>query len=124
MLESQREPGEDWEADGPAGAAASARGDMARDEGPFADMEPGWRAVRSLMQLRSDELLAVMLRPSFRPVRDLDLVRVAPCPYCKDGGLRTAGTVRVRKGRVTVRACDTCATVDIGETPLPRATSS
>ena len=124
MLESQREPGEDWEVDGPAGAAASAREGMARDEGPFADMEPGWRAVRSLMRLRSDELLAVMLRPSFRPVRDLDLVRVAPCPYCKDGGLRTAGSVRVRKGRVTVRACDTCATVDIGETPVPRATSS
>jgi hypothetical protein len=124
MLESQRESGEGWEADEPAGAAASAGGDAGGEEGPFADMEPGWRAVRSLMQLRSDELLAVMLRPSFRPVRDLDLVRVAPCPYCMDGGLRTAGTVRVRKGRVTVRACDTCATVDIGETPVPRATSA
>ncbi|HST87428.1 MAG TPA: hypothetical protein VLJ14_03535 [Ktedonobacterales bacterium] len=124
MLESRRESGEDWEAGDPARAAASARGDVGCDDGPFADMEPGWRAVRSLMQLRSDDLLAVMLRPSFRPVRDLDLVRVAPCPYCKDGGLRTAGSVRVRKGRVTVRACDTCATVDIGETPLPRAPSA
>jgi|SRR5689334_9588420 len=124
MLESHREPDEDWVADDPMPAAESAWEDAGGDEGPFADMEPGWRAVRSLMQLRSDALLAVMLRPSFRPVRDLDLVRVAPCPYCKDGGLRTAGTVRVRKGRVTVRACDTCATVDIGETPVPRATSA
>lgn len=124
MLESHREPGEDWQAYDPASAAASTPGDTGRDEGPFADMEPGWRAVRSLMQLRSDELLAVMLRPSFRPVRDLDLVRVAPCPYCKDGGLRTAGSVRVRKGRVTVRACDTCAAVDIGEAPVPRARSA
>jgi hypothetical protein len=67
------------------------------------------------MQLRSDELLAVMLRPSFRPVRDLDLVSVVPCTYCRDGGLRTAGTVRMRRGRVTVYACDTCGVVDIGE---------
>ena len=121
MSESQREPGENWEVDDLAPAAGFAGGDAGRDEGPFADMEPGWRAMRSLMQMRSDELLAVMLRPSFRPVRDLDLVRVAPCPYCRDGGLRTAGSVRVRRGRVTVRACDTCATVDIGETPVPRA---
>ena len=84
----------------------------------FTELEPGWRAIRALMQLRSDELLAVMLRPSFRPVRDLDLVAVAPCSYCGDGGLRTAGTVRIRKGRVTVRACDTCGTVDVGDQPL------
>ena len=124
MSESHGEPGEDWVADDPMPTAAPAGREAGGGEGPFADMEPGWRAVRSLMQLRSDELLAVMLRPSFRPVRDLDLVQVVPCPYCKDGGLRTAGTVRVRKGRVTVRACDTCATVDIGKTPLPRATST
>ena len=35
-----------------------------------------------------------------------------------DAGLRTAGTVRVRRGRVTVRACDTCGTVDVGDQPL------
>src|SRR5579871_1511846 len=73
---------------------------------PSLDLEPGWRAIRALMQLHSDELLAVMLRPSFRPVRDLDLVPVSPCAYCYDGGLRTAGSVRVRRGRVLVRACD------------------
>lgn len=80
----------------------------------YTDLEPGWRAVRSLMQLRSEALLAIMLRPSFRPVRDLDLVPVAPCPYCLDGGMRLAGSVRVRKGRVPVRACDTCGAVDVG----------
>lgn len=84
---------------------------------PYADVEPGWKAARSLMRLRSDALLAVMLRPSFRPVGELDLVQVAPCPYCCDGGLRMAGSVRVRSGRVVVRACDTCATVDIGGRP-------
>jgi hypothetical protein len=81
----------------------------------YTDLEPGWRAVRSLMQLRSEALLAIMLRPSFHPVRDLDLVPVAPCPYCLDGGMRSAGSVRVRKGRVLVRACDTCGAVDVGD---------
>lgn len=85
-----------------------------QDSRAYTDLEPGWRAVRSLMQLRSAALLAIMLRPSFRPVRDLDLVPVAPCPYCLDGGLRSAGSVRVRKGRVHVRACDTCGAVDVG----------
>jgi hypothetical protein len=87
---------------------------------PYSDVEPGWKAMRSLLRIHNDVLLSVMLRPSFRPVRDLDLVRVAPCPYCHDGGLRTAGSVRVRKGRVAVRACDTCAIVDIGDQPLLR----
>lgn len=99
--------------------------DMAASEpditSPYADVEPGWKAARSLMRLRSDALLAVMLRPSFRPVRDLELVQVVPCPYCGDGGLRMAGTVRVRAGRVAVRACDTCAAVDIGERPAHRS---
>lgn len=88
--------------------------------GPYADVEPGWKAARALMRLRSDVLLAVMLRPSFRPVGELDLVQVAPCPYCHDGGLRMAGSVRVRTGRVAVRACDTCVTIDIGGRPLSR----
>lgn len=85
----------------------------------YADVEPGWKAARALTRLRSDALLAVMLRASFRPVRDLELVQVTPCPYCGDGGLRVAGSVRVRQGRVVVRACDTCAAVDIGERQLP-----
>jgi hypothetical protein len=77
------------------------------------ELEPGWRAMRALMQLDSDELLAVMLRPSFRPVRDMDLVPVMRCPYCQDGGLRMAGSVRLRTGRAPVRACDTCARLEI-----------
>ena len=81
------------------------------------DLEPGWRAARALVRIQSDELLAVMLRPSFRPVRDIELVRVLPCPYCLDGGLRTAGTVRTRGGRAHVRACDTCAKVEIEQRP-------
>ena len=65
------------------------------------------------MQFASDALLAIMLRPSFRPVREMDLVPVSRCPYCLDGGLRMAGTVRLRAGRAAVRACDTCATVEV-----------
>lgn len=81
------------------------------------ELEPGWKAARSLVQIRSDELLTIMLRPSFRPARDLELVPVSPCPACKDGGLRTAGTVRGRRGRELVRACDTCGAVRLGERP-------
>ena len=114
MPRFQRGQSDAWEPSDPAPPSDSAQ-EGSLSAGPFMDLEPGWRAVRSLMQLRSDTLLSVMLRPSFRPVRDLDLVQVAPCPYCRDGGLRTAGSVRVRKGRVMVRACDTCATVDVGE---------
>ena len=114
MPQPQGGPSEGWNGFEPFPARESApEGSGGRD--PFTELEPGWRAIRALMQLRSDELLAVMLRPSFRPVRDLDLVAVSPCEYCRDGGMRTAGTVRVRKGRVTVRACDTCGAVDIGD---------
>lgn len=84
---------------------------------PAVEMEPGWAATRALMRVGSDELLAVMLRPSFRPVKDLDLVPVSPCAHCYDGGIRTAGSVRTRKGRELVRACDTCAAVEIGDNP-------
>ncbi len=93
----------------------------ASGEAPALDVEPGWQAVRSLAQMKSDELLSVMLRPSFRPVRDLDVVPIAPCPYCLDGGLRTAGSVRTRNGREMVRACDTCGRVDVGEHLWPPA---
>ncbi|WIG59349.1 MAG: hypothetical protein OJF49_002096 [Ktedonobacterales bacterium] len=96
-------------------------GDGTRDAHPpeigtsYTEVEPGWQAVRSLRRLRNDALLAVMLRPSFQPVRDLELVRVLRCPHCGDGGLRTAGSVRARQGRAMVRACDTCAAVEVGE---------
>jgi hypothetical protein len=101
------------------------RDTRAEHEPPFevqsVELEPGWSASRALMRVGTDELLAVMLRPSFRPVKDLDLVPVSPCPHCLDGGLRTAGSVRTRRGREPVRACDTCATVEIGDGHTPRA---
>jgi hypothetical protein len=112
---------EGWVRYDPSLSANSAPEETA-DLAPSTELEPGWRAIRALMQLRSDELLAVMLRPSFRPVRDLDLVPVNPCGYCRDGGLRTAGSVRVRRGRVMVRACDTCGAVDVGAQPTTPTT--
>lgn len=81
---------------------------------PRIELEPGWVAANGLERNNSDELLALMLRPSFRPARELDLVPVAPCGLCLDGGLRTAGTVRTRHGRQLVRACDTCGAVVLG----------
>ncbi len=79
------------------------------------EMEPGWMATRALLQVGGDELLTLMLRPSFQPVRDLDLVPVSPCEHCGDGGMRTAGTLRTRHGRQLLRSCDTCGAIRIGD---------
>lgn len=90
-----------------------------RDRSPNPDREPGREALEALSGAESDALIAVMLRPSFKPIAAHDLVVVAPCHHCGDGGLRTAGSVKTRTGREPVRACDTCHTVEIG--PLGRA---
>lgn len=120
MSQPQWEHDEGWIGADPSRAADfAAENDTAST--PTTELEPGWRAIRALMQIRSDELLAVMLRPSFRPVRDLELVTVNPCLSCLDGGIRTAGSVRLRRGRLPVRACDTCGIVEIGDLPtLPK----
>ena len=118
MPQRQRGPDDEgWNGLDPSPASYSAhkRQEGSSGSNSCGELEPGWRAIRALLQIHNDELLAVMLRPSFRPVHDLDLVAVAPCYYCYDGGLRTAGTVRLRRGRVTVRTCDTCGRVDLGE---------
>ncbi len=78
-------------------------------------LEHGREAAEALLRVMDDPLLRVMLRASFRPITDLDVVPVTPCPYCLDGALRVAGTVRARGGRQIVRACDTCGAVQIGE---------
>jgi len=83
------------------------------------EREPGHEALEALSGAESDALIAVMLRPSFKPIAPQNLVVVAPCHHCGDGGLRTAGSVKTRTGREPVRACDTCHTVEIG--PLGRA---
>lgn len=117
MAETIYGSGDEW--DWQLEAALAGRDAPAEDTAPSPrrELEPGWKAARSLVQLRSDELLTIMLRPSFRPARDLELVPVSPCPTCKDGGLRTAGTVRGRRGRELVRACDTCGAVRLGDRP-------
>lgn len=97
--------------DEPADATAEFVGEPER--------EPGCHALEALRAAENDALLAVMLRPSFKPVGVKDLVVVAPCLHCRDGGLRTAGSVRTRTGRESVRACDTCHTVEVG--PLGHA---
>src|SRR5215472_18799818 len=100
----QANSADDWEQQRPLLPYTSAAdGREPRTGGEPAELEPGWSATRSLMQFESEELLAIMLRPSFRLVREMDLVPVSRCPYCLDGGLRMAGTVRVRAGRVAVR---------------------
>src|SRR5262249_40732970 len=72
MQEPQRGPEEGWDGLDASLASHSTREGTDSDE-LGGELEPGWRAIRALMQLHSDELLAVMLRPSFRPVHDLEL---------------------------------------------------
>ena len=92
-----------------------------RHQSQVADVEPGWRARSALQRMRTSEVCAVMERSSFRSVGEQDLVPVAPCPFCLDGGLRVAGTVRARNAWRLVRVCDTCGQVDLtASTPTRR----
>lgn len=78
-------------------------------------LELGSAAADALLRVMDDLLLRVMLRASFQPITAVDVVPVVPCPHCLDGALRVAGTVRERGARQIVRACDTCASVQVGE---------
>jgi hypothetical protein len=85
------------------------------------DVEPGWEATTALNRVQTPELQAIMRRASFRPIGEWDWVPVAPCRYCGDGGLRVAGTVRVKNTWRVVRVCDTCAEVEFSGQPAARA---
>lgn len=94
-----------------------------RNQSQVADLEPGWRARSALQRMRTAEVCTIMERASYRPVADQDLVPVAPCPFCLDGGLRVAGTVRARNAWRLVRICDTCGQLDLSaSTPTRRGT--
>lgn len=83
--------------------------------------ERGRAAADSLIRVAGDDLLRVMLRHTFRPIDDMDVVPVFPCPYCLDGGLRLAGTLRSRTRRDLVQGCDTCGAVVVGRTRIDRS---
>jgi len=112
MAYSERVPEEGWDSRDPQPPADSFVDEALLDA---VDMEPGRAAASALMRFQGDTLLKVMLRPSFHPIQDTTMVPIYRCPYCGDGGLRTAGTIRMRKGYAFVRACDTCSAVEVGE---------
>ena len=136
MAQTERNPDEQWETrdsippppehhhDPHQSGEGTASGDTARYVDPLCDgttttpMEPAGRAAYALMQRKCEALLAVMLRRTFSPIQDTTMVPIYPCPHCGDGGLRTAGTVQLRKGTAFVRACDTCCALEIGEQPI------
>lgn len=91
-----------------------------RKSSQVADVEPGWRARSALGRVQTPQLRAIMGRASFRAVGEQDVVPVAPCPFCLDGGLRVAGTVRTRNAWRLVRVCDTCGEVDLTGSPPRR----
>jgi hypothetical protein len=41
---------------------------------------------------------------------------VLPCPYCDDGALRLAGTLLIHQDKELVRSCDTCGSIQVGDT--------
>src|SRR5262249_40274053 len=70
MPQPQRGPDDEgWKGVDPSSASHSAHKGQEGSSGSesCSELEPGWRAIRALMQIHNDELLAVMLRPSFRP---------------------------------------------------------
>lgn len=81
-------------------------------------LEHGRQAAESLMRVMGEPLLQLMLRRDFQPIDEQDVVPVLPCPYCGDGALRLAGTLRGRGGKELVRSCDTCGSVQVGDTLL------
>ncbi|MGO8950871.1 MAG: hypothetical protein ACLQUY_25095 [Ktedonobacterales bacterium] len=127
MEQSERDADEEWEMrdsipppphrsnSGAGSGDPGQNSDCSPGDENSTDMEPAWRAAYALMQLKCETLLNVMLRPTFNPIQDTTMVPIYPCPHCGDGGLRTAGTLRLRKGTAFVRACDTCCSVEIGE---------
>ena len=76
-------------------------------------MEPAWQATMALQRVGSDELLDVLMQPTFRLLPRNEPVPVSPCPVCGDGALRAAGTIQTSMGQLLVRACDTCGLVDL-----------
>jgi hypothetical protein len=120
MAYSERVPEDGWESQtGPRDPQppAEAHEGRGQDEAlpDTVDMEPGRDAASALLRYQGETLLKVMVRREFHPIQDATMVPIYRCPYCGDGGLRTAGTIHMRKGYAFVRACDTCLAVEIGE---------
>lgn len=78
------------------------------------DFEHGWQALAGLAGRMSTRLQTVQGTNEYAPVSPWEVVPVEPCPFCADGGLRTAGYVTRDHQLLPVRQCDTCHAVEIG----------
>jgi hypothetical protein len=78
------------------------------------DFEHGWQALAGLAGRMSIRLQSVQAANEYAPVSPWEVVPVEPCPFCADGGLRTAGYVSRDHKLLPVRQCDTCHAVEIG----------
>ncbi len=78
------------------------------------DFEHGWQALAGLAGRMSTRLQTVQGTNDYAPVSPWEVVPVEPCPFCGDGGLRTAGYVTRDHKLLPVRQCDTCHAVEIG----------
>jgi hypothetical protein len=78
------------------------------------DFEHGWQALAGLAGRMSLRLQTVQGAEDYAPVRPWEVVPVEPCPFCADGGMRTAGYVTRDSQLLPVRQCDTCHAVEVG----------
>ncbi|HEY7835757.1 MAG TPA: hypothetical protein VIG30_19465 [Ktedonobacterales bacterium] len=85
------------------------------------DFEHGWEALRGLKGRTSARLERIKRRREYAPISPWEVVVVAPCPFCADGGLRMAGYVTRARRLLAVRQCDTCGAVQIGNIFYPGA---
>jgi hypothetical protein len=79
-----------------------------------AETEHGWQARDGLQGRLSPQVRNLLRAKNFQPVDPMEVVPVAPCPFCDDGGLRIAGYVQRNLTPVPVRQCDTCHTAEVG----------
>ncbi|HEY7780868.1 MAG TPA: hypothetical protein VIC85_11715 [Ktedonobacterales bacterium] len=87
---------------------------MSYDNNREYDFEHGWQALAGLAGRLSRRLQSVQGTNDYAPVRPWEVVPVEPCPFCADGGMRTAGYVTRDHQLLPVRQCDTCHAVEIG----------
>lgn len=87
---------------------------MGADSDREYDFEHGWQALAGLAGRMSSRLQTVQGANEYAPVSPWEVVPVEPCPFCADGGLRTAGYVTRDHKLLPVRQCDTCHAVEIG----------
>ncbi len=95
---------------------------MSKDDAREHEWELGSQALEGLSGRLCQEVERLQQARNFLPVGPNERVPLERCPYCDDGGLRTAGYVQRNHQLNPVRQCDTCHTAEIGVQVIRRDT--